>query len=745
MRVVFIIAQILVLCAKLQAQVTPETSVWYTEFGNIVEFNNSNTIVKSFDQSTYITGRYSSICDQEGKLLFYTDGAGVYDSTRQLFENGNDLVPEHAGVLTAVIVPHPGDAALYYIFIANPWIQGSSLTEGLNYALVDVREKKVLKKREVLLGKVASFLSVTKHADEHSFWVVAHGATDSLFYSYNVKENGISAPVTSPGVGRFYLGYAGQLKISPDGTRLAITKKGVNLYGFNSKEGLVTKEVSIGEIKARGVEFSPNSKFLYASTSDGLIYQYDVSLSLDEIAASQIEVGNGMFSDEFSDLQLAHDRMIYVAFGSAQSTSYLPKITNPNQKGVSCDYQLQGLRLRYANIQYLPASVQSFFRDDPSLEVDSTCTNKSATMEILGLGYADSLSWNFGDGNTGTFPLQSGRRVSHAYDTPGKYPVSVQKYISGVVRHLRDTIFVIAEPSVNLGEDTTLCVGQSLDLFIDPLTTSNCVVQWSTGDTSDKIRVSNAAKYQVTVDNGVCFRTDEIVITVSNYPDLQLPRDTVLCDSNPFTLSVPADKGYEYLWSNNATDPTFSIVEPGKFWLNSSNGPCVRIDTVNVTYKGLEDIKLRSEHNETGLYHFELLAENGESYNWMFGDSASIASENSFIEYQYPFSGDYKMRAVVTNSFGCRDSLDLAISIPRQIFIPNVVTYNGDEKNDFFDFISNSDGAIHLKIFTREGVMIFETNSRSFKWPTNHANGVYFYTLLIGAQSYKGSIHVMNE
>jgi gliding motility-associated-like protein len=71
--------------------------------------------------------------------------------------------------------------------------------------------------------------------------------------------------------------------------------------------------------------------------------------------------------------------------------------------------------------------------------------------------------------------------------------------------------------------------------------------------------------------------------------------------------------------------------------------------------------------------------------------------------------------------------------VPEPVFIPNVISPNGDNLNDLF-LIKNITGSFHLQIFNRWGNRVFETMSKSFTWPTPQesvSDGVYFYILEI--------------
>ncbi len=92
---------------------------------------------------------------------------------------------------------------------------------------------------------------------------------------------------------------------------------------------------------------------------------------------------------------------------------------------------------------------------------------------------------------------------------------------------------------------------------------------------------------------------------------------------------------------------------------------------------------------------------------------------------------------------------------------PNVVTPNGDARNDFFAMVRQNPATqelesilpidncvghfISIVIYNRWGTEVFASEDRNFRWyPDKEAAGVYFYTLKYSDKEYKGSISLRN-
>lgn len=81
--------------------------------------------------------------------------------------------------------------------------------------------------------------------------------------------------------------------------------------------------------------------------------------------------------------------------------------------------------------------------------------------------------------------------------------------------------------------------------------------------------------------------------------------------------------------------------------------------------------------------------------------------------------------------------------------IPNTITPNGDGKNDFFTVISLplancTEKFERVDIYNRWGKQVFESVKADFKWDApNLPTGVYYYTVVFGQQTFKGTVLVL--
>jgi gliding motility-associated-like protein len=167
---------------------------------------------------------------------------------------------------------------------------------------------------------------------------------------------------------------------------------------------------------------------------------------------------------------------------------------------------------------------------------------------------------------------------------------------NGVTGCVSDTVVYNLQynttPMVNLGRDTTICGGNSLILDAGA---GNFAynIRWSTGETTQRINVSTAGTYWVSVTNGICTTTDTIQVTVIPMPLVDIP-DASICRGQSLKLDAFVDGG-TYLWSNGATTSSILVSTQEQFWVKVVKSGCITIDTVNVTVNPPPDISLNRD------------------------------------------------------------------------------------------------------------------------------------------------------
>jgi hypothetical protein len=132
---------ILLVCfsAVCSGQPTGRGSVWHLSGRLSLDFKSDPPKISNDSKIRGGGSRTSAITDEFGNLLLYTDGDSIWNSAHEPIENGFGLNEYlSADPATAVIVPHPGDGELYYVFIANRDADLNFQPSAFIYATVDM-------------------------------------------------------------------------------------------------------------------------------------------------------------------------------------------------------------------------------------------------------------------------------------------------------------------------------------------------------------------------------------------------------------------------------------------------------------------------------------------------------------------------------------------------------------------------------------------------------------------------------
>jgi gliding motility-associated-like protein len=407
----------------------------------------------------------TSISDANGNLLFYSGGGAIWNRNHQLALNGDNILGSESSTQHGVFIQKPGDPNIYYLFTVGAYNSGF----GLVYSEIDLtldggfggvtENKNIVVNPDIAGEKITAVF----HADKEQVWVITHKVTGNEFAAFLVSSTGISSTPVLSAAGFTYSdtgsntathGPCAQLKASPDGTKIASTimrgvSKGIDLCNFNNETGAIELITHLSGFNGDlyGLEFSPNSKLLYASDPigwgfGGAVRQFDVSAGTPEaIAASvytAVNLGNFNFSDINLAMQLAPDGRIYIRNNSGH---VLNVINYPNNSGAACGFALDYINTTSVIVYGLPTFNQSYFQS--GIIAEKLC-NGNRLFQLVRVPDASSITWNFGD------PASGENNVSengfHIYNVEGTYTITATVVSNGATQIIT-TELVVPDPN----------------------------------------------------------------------------------------------------------------------------------------------------------------------------------------------------------------------------------------------------------------------------------------------------------
>lgn len=400
-----------------------EASNWYFGYGAGIKFNPYTETVSTLNDGQLFTHEgCTTMSDNLGNLLFYTDGSFIWNKNHQYMANGVGLLGDSSSTHSAIIVPKPNDSNIFYVFTvgsrqSNTGLHYSVVDMSLNNGLGEVTESNV----RLLNLSSEKVTAVLKDCISKSMWVVSFASEDgnrvafNTFYAYEVGVNGVNPVPVKSTFSNNILDPRGALKLSPDGTKIACanatadddnatTNDELFLYDFDTSTGKVSNQIELrinGENhNPYGLEFSPNSQLLYVhsynnyrsndnnnngNSNDNDTANHRSTLTQFNISSSNIQ-NSQIVVDERQlyrgGLQLGPDGKIYRALSAAygEGLPYLGVIKNPNNIGLACNYEHNAINLSpNQSGQGLPPFIQSLFKK----QIDIIQNGQSDTLLTL--------------------------------------------------------------------------------------------------------------------------------------------------------------------------------------------------------------------------------------------------------------------------------------------------------------------------------------------------------------------------
>jgi len=271
------------------------------------------------------------------------------------------------------------------------------------------------------------------------------------------------------------------------------------------------------------------------------------------------------------------------------------------------------------------------------------------------------------------------------------------------------------------------------------------IYEWDFGDNRDTVSFErdtiyhtyeNPGTYNIMLratDSSTCAEVDEAFTTIRVIStNFQVSESTLICGGS--TAQLSASGAVQYDWRPKSSlirsETPFPIASPDTtttyfVTLIDQNG-CVHEDslTVEVIPEIKVDIEFSLIDKCEGVANLEIInqSENIESVIWDFGNGESSTEFDPKILFNEP--GNYRILVSLFNQ-GCVKEFSIPV-VMDELFIPNVITPNGDGMNDVFEITTNL--PISVLVFNRDGKEVYSSDNYQNDWGGGVLSpGVYFY------------------
>jgi gliding motility-associated-like protein len=371
-----------------------------------------------------------------------------------------------------------------------------------------------------------------------------------------------------------------------------------------------------------------------------------------------------------------------------------------------------------------------------SLGNDTTICSGSTLLLSPGLQYSSYL-WQ--DNSTGQV---------YSVSSSGYYTVTVTN-IYGCQGS--DAVNVtVSDPEVELGSDSLICQGDTIEL--DAGTGYN-TYEWHDGSHFQTYQVYEGGTCTVKVTD-IYGCTDSSSISFISYPKPQadLGEDLDLCRGD--TLILQTQEGpYEYYWNGNAGSNKLQVTTGGTYRVEVKNACGTSEDNLIVTEYLPPEVSLGADRVLLPGEEIQLDAGSGyTTYTWQDGSGGQY-----YIITANTADADNPYYHVQVYDGHCKGSDTIKVE-KLEVWVPQVMTPNGDGMNDLFEPDPGrwyGIGDHTMIVFNRWGEKVWETSDFLQGWDGRFngrlvSEGTYYWILEIyygserTKQTFKGSLTILD-
>lgn len=331
----------------------------------------------------------------------------------------------------------------------------------------------------------------------------------------------------------------------------------------------------------------------------------------------------------------------------------------------------------------------------------------------------------------------------YTFTKPGEYTVTLTAYnrLSCKRMDVAQKKIIVETLNAKVTGDTTVCENSVVKL----MASGGTQYKWTPSAGLDNatsatpvVTVKETTEFAVEISNASgCKVTENVKVAVEKKTDFTAMPDVEVCAGATVTLTVSGNAP-QYKWhATTGLSETIGktvTVKPEKTTTYVIEGlyedGCrpLREITVKVDQSYVPDFEVMQSGgacNEPFSYSMSNKTGNAQRYEWNMGTGGMVTGPE-VKDYVYEEPGEYTITLTAYNAAGCSLTTSRKITASPAFTLSNVITPNGDGKNDYFIVPVASSS---LEIFNRWGKSVFKTADYKNDWGKGIANGTYLYVV----------------
>lgn len=255
-----------------------------------------------------------------------------------------------------------------------------------------------------------------------------------------------------------------------------------------------------------------------------------------------------------------------------------------------------------------------------TLSSNPVCVGDTLVMQNTGTGQT-SQEWYI-DG----FLFSNNNTASQPTYSVGSMTIKLVVENSSCADSITQVVNINPLPVVNLGNDTTICSGATLNKSL-PNTFAN--YNWSNGSTTNAGSISAVGSLSVTVtDNFGCINSDTIqVLSIIPLAQVDAGLDVQVCGGDTASITaISPQPNSTFTWSNGTTGNTLNTSISGTYYVTvAANGYCSAKDTVVVSAFATLPINFLANADSCAPRGISI-NDDYSSYTWSTGEQTDSVS-----------------------------------------------------------------------------------------------------------------------
>ncbi len=283
-----------------------------------------------------------SISDENGDLLFYSEGTRVWNADHQTMPNGTGLLGNgidfQQGVATC---PWPGEPNKHLLFHTN---EDHTLYWSVIDMDLDGGSGDVINKNTFLATGIGEAMTIARNRNGQDYWLVVREFAADLFKVYPITNGGVGQLSSTVACGMDNFDFTGMARFNHAHTWMATTMRGgfgnegrVGLFPFDAATGILSPGTLVPSVDPVGLEFSCSDRFLYHSRGSLPIQQFNMLTgNAEDILAAPVDATVPIGA---SALANAPDNRIYFVWNDQwnRGSRVLGAILEPEEAGLACN------------------------------------------------------------------------------------------------------------------------------------------------------------------------------------------------------------------------------------------------------------------------------------------------------------------------------------------------------------------------------------------------------------------------